>query len=103
QEIDRAQMSKLLNEGKTDLLKGFVSNRTKRKFSAFLVRQPDGKTGFEFEPRPAKAAPKTAKAPATESGADAAPAPAKAAAKKAPAKKAAAKPKTAAKKSAADK
>lgn len=101
QEIDRAQMSKLLNEGRTDLLKGFVSNRTKRKFSAFLVRQPDGKTGFEFEPRPAKAA----KVPAKESQAsdDAAPAPAKAAAKKAPAKKAAAKPRTAAKKSAADK
>ena len=61
QEIDRAQMVKLLTEGKTDLLKGFISNRTKRKFSAFLVRQPDGKTGFEFEPRPAKA-PKAAKA-----------------------------------------
>jgi DNA topoisomerase-3 len=101
QEIDRAQMSKLLNEGRTDLLKGFVSNRTKRKFSAFLVRQPDGKTGFEFEPRPAKAA----KVPAKESQAsdDVAPAPAKAAAKKAPAKKAAAKPRAAAKKSAADK
>ncbi|MDE2600633.1 MAG: topoisomerase C-terminal repeat-containing protein, partial [Rhodocyclaceae bacterium] len=104
QEIDRAQMSKLLNEGKTDLLKGFVSNRTKRKFSAFLVRGPDGKTGFEFEPRPAKAA----KAPAKETKADdtKSEAPAKAAAKKAPAKKAtkaAAKPKTTAKKSAADK
>ena len=101
QEIDRAQMSKLLQEGKTDLLKGFVSNRTKRKFSAFLVRGPYGKTGFEFEPRPAKAA----KAPAKESKTDAAEtaAPAKAVAKKAPAKKAAAKPKTAAKKSAATK
>ena len=101
QEIDRAQMSKLLNEGKTDLLKGFVSNRTKRKFSAFLVRGPDGKTGFEFEPRPAKAA----KAPAKESKTDAGEtaAPAKAVAKKAPAKKAAAKPKTAAKKTTAAK
>jgi topoisomerase IA-like protein len=28
-----------------------VSSRTKRPFSAFLVRQPDGKIGFEFEPR----------------------------------------------------
>jgi DNA topoisomerase-3 len=94
QEIDRAQMSKLLNEGKTDLLKGFVSNRTKRKFSAFLVRGPDGKTGFEFEPRPAKA-PKAPKAGAVvEEGAEAeteaAPA-AKAAAKKPAAKKPAAK------------
>jgi DNA topoisomerase III len=37
-------------------LTGFVSARTKRKFSAFLVRDKDGKVGFEFEPRP-KAAP----------------------------------------------
>jgi hypothetical protein len=29
----------------------FVSTRTKRPFSAFLVRQPDGKVGFEFEAR----------------------------------------------------
>jgi DNA topoisomerase III len=49
-------MGKLLAEGRTDVLRGFVSNRTRRKFSAFLVRKPDGTTGFEFEPRPAKAA-----------------------------------------------
>ncbi len=48
--IERAQMEKLLSGGKTDLLQ-FVSSRTKRPFSAFLVRQPDGKIGFEFEPR----------------------------------------------------
>ncbi len=41
-------MQKLLATGKTDLLP-FVSARTKRGFSAFLVRQPDGKIGFEFE------------------------------------------------------
>jgi len=41
------------SEGKTDLLTGFVSARTRRKFSAYLVRQPDGKIGFEFEPREA--------------------------------------------------
>jgi DNA topoisomerase-3 len=47
-------MQKLLAAGRTDLLKGFVSNRTKRKFSAFLVVQ-DGKVGFEFEKKtPAK-------------------------------------------------
>ena len=34
-----------------DLLKGFVSMRTRRKFSAYLVMGPDGKTTFEFEPR----------------------------------------------------
>ncbi len=46
--VERAQMEKLLATGKTDLLQ-FVSMRTKRPFSAFLVRQPDGKVGFEFE------------------------------------------------------
>ena len=53
--VERAQMEKLLATGKTDLLQ-FVSARTKRGFSAFLVRQLDGKIGFEFEARdPAKA------------------------------------------------
>jgi len=52
--VERAQMEKLLATGKTDLLQ-FVSSRTRRPFSAFLVRQPDGKIGFEFEARdPAK-------------------------------------------------
>ena len=49
----------LLTEGKTPLLKGFISKRTKRPFSAHLTLDFDkGKIGFEFEPRPAK---KTAK------------------------------------------
>ena len=48
--IERAQMEKLLATGKTDLLQ-FVSARTRRPFSAFLVRQKDGKVGFEFEPK----------------------------------------------------
>jgi DNA topoisomerase-3 len=52
QPIDHAQVEKLLTQKKTDLLRGFVSQRTKRKFSAFLVMGPDGKTSFEFEPRP---------------------------------------------------
>jgi len=46
--VERAQMQKLLATGKTDLLQ-FVSARTKRGFSAFLVRQGDGKIGFAFE------------------------------------------------------
>jgi DNA topoisomerase-3 len=58
QEVSKAEMSKLLETGRTNLLKGFVSNRTKRKFSAYLVRGKDGKVGFEFEER--KAAPKKA-------------------------------------------
>ena len=48
--VERAQMQKLLSTGKTDLLQ-FVSARTRRPFSAFLARQPDGKIGFEFAPR----------------------------------------------------
>lgn len=54
QEVAPEQMQKLLSTGKTDLLEGFVSNRNGRKFKAFLVKQPDGKIGFEFAPRAAK-------------------------------------------------
>ena len=64
QPIAEEQMKKLLSEGKTDLLKEFVSNRTRRKFSAFLVAK-DGKVGFEFE----KKAP--VKKPATKKKAEA--------------------------------
>ena len=52
QEIDRTQVDKLLTQKKTDLLRGFISQRTRRKFSAYLVMAEDGKTTFEFEPRP---------------------------------------------------
>ena len=54
QPVEPEQMRKLLAEGRTDLLQGFVSARTRRKFKAFLVRGADGKVGFEFAPRPAK-------------------------------------------------
>ncbi|NJA88359.1 DNA topoisomerase III [Rhodocyclus tenuis] len=63
QAVEREQMEKLLATGRTDLLKDFVSARTRRKFSAYLVRGSDGKVGFEFEkkaPKPA-AAKRTAK------------------------------------------
>jgi DNA topoisomerase-3 len=53
QPIEATQMQKLLGEGKTDLLKEFVSNRTRRKFSAYLVAK-DGKVSFEFEKKVAK-------------------------------------------------
>ena len=57
QPVPREQLAKLLATGKTDLLDGFVSNRTKRKFKAFLVwDEKEGKVGFEFEPRPARGA-----------------------------------------------
>jgi DNA topoisomerase-3 len=55
QPIEPEQMRKLLATGRTDLLRGFVSNRTRRKFAAFLVRKADGTIGFEFEPRAPKA------------------------------------------------
>ena len=53
QAIDKTQITKLLTEGKTDLLKDFVSKRTNRKFEAFLVWK-DGKVSFEFMPRTRK-------------------------------------------------
>ncbi len=93
QEILPEQMVKLLNENKTDLLPGFVSQRTRRPFKAFLVKGKDGKISFEFEERKAKA-PVKGKVAVVEAEEElAAPVKkvAKAAAKKAPAKKAAAK------------
>ncbi len=51
QSVEPEQMKKLLADGRTDLLTDFVSNRTGRKFKAFLVRGADNKVGFEFEPR----------------------------------------------------
>ena len=100
QEVSREEMSKLLAEGRTSLLPGFVSSRTRRKFKAYLVRGADGKTGFEFEPRPERPGkPGAARGKAAEDGEEAPAkaaekAPAKAGAKapaKAPAKKPAAK------------
>ena len=84
QEISRAEMAKLLESGKTSLLKGFVSNRTKKKFSAYLTRGADGKVGFEFEARTPRApkAGAAAKAPKTTTAAATAPATEKPAAKK---------------------
>ncbi|MFX6035543.1 topoisomerase C-terminal repeat-containing protein, partial [Acinetobacter baumannii] len=60
QEISREQIGKLLDQGRTDLLTGFKSSRTGRNFKAYLVKQPDGKIGFEFEVREPKPGAKTA-------------------------------------------
>jgi DNA topoisomerase-3 len=68
QPVERGQMQKLLAEGKTDLLTGFVSARTKRKFSAFLVRDKAGKVSFEFEPRAESGSKRAAPAPGKELG-----------------------------------
>ncbi len=106
QEILPEQMAKLLNDGKTDLLPGFVSQRTRRPFKAYLTRGKDGKISFEFEERKAKPAAKGKAANDAASEVDGAavetkvtkkPA-AKAAAKTVAAKKPAAKRATAAKK-----
>jgi len=58
QPVAREQMSKLLATGKTELLENFVSNKTRRKFKAYLAYdKKEGKVVFEFEPRAAKKAP----------------------------------------------
>ena len=60
-------MQKLLATGRTDLLNGFISKKG-RRFKAFLVKTPEGKVGFEFQPRKEKpekpGATKTKDAPA---------------------------------------
>jgi DNA topoisomerase-3 len=99
QEILPEQMVKLLNDGKTDLLPGFISQRTRRPFKAFLVKGKDGKVSFEFEERKAKA-PAKGKAAAAAVEDEAAAQVSAPAAKKAPAKKVAVK-KVAVKKAAA--
>src|SRR5258708_18888664 len=68
QPIEREQMNKLLASGRTDLLTGFISQKG-RRFKAFLVKNPDGKIGFEFQPRKEKPAAeeKAGKKPARKS------------------------------------
>ena len=53
QPVAREQMAKLLASGATDLLEGFISNKTRRKFKARLAWDAkEGKVVFAFEPRP---------------------------------------------------
>ncbi|CAM3935923.1 DNA topoisomerase III [Roseateles saccharophilus] len=66
QPIEPPQVHKLLTEGKTDLLENFVSNKTRRKFKAFLTYdRKEGKVVFEFEPRAGKPSGKAAPAKKT--------------------------------------
>jgi DNA topoisomerase-3 len=66
QPVEREQMTKLLSEGKTDLLDKFVSMRTRRSFKAFLQWDAEaGKVNFAFEPRVSKYPPKGGKTPTT--------------------------------------
>ncbi len=63
QAVAREEMSKLLASGKTSLLENFVSNKTRRKFKAYLAYdKKEGKVSFEFEPRAAKVPAKKAAA-----------------------------------------
>ena len=63
QPVPREEMTKLLATGKTSLLENFVSNKTRRKFKAFLAYdKKEGKVSFEFEPRASKFPPKPAAA-----------------------------------------
>ncbi|MGZ5131301.1 MAG: DNA topoisomerase III [Caldimonas sp.] len=56
QPVAREQMAKLLATGATDLLEGFVSNKTRRKFKARLTWDAkEGKVVFAFEPRAPRA------------------------------------------------
>jgi DNA topoisomerase-3 len=64
QPVERAQMTKLLATGKTDLLDKFVSMRTRRAFKAFLAWDAEaGKVNFEFAP--SKFPPRKTEAPKT--------------------------------------
>lgn len=53
QPIERAQLQKLLQEGRTDLLPRFISKKG-RPFRAYLVKNAGGGIGFEFQPRASK-------------------------------------------------
>ncbi|WP_348706513.1 DNA topoisomerase III [Acidovorax soli] len=88
QPVEREQMTKLLETGKTDLLDKFVSMRTRRAFKAHLAWDKEaGKVNFEFAPSKFPPRKPAAGAYATKTAGAAGKT---AAAKKAPAKKAAA-------------
>ncbi|NLZ41854.1 MAG: DNA topoisomerase III, partial [Comamonadaceae bacterium] len=72
QPVSRDECARLLATGRTSLLAGFVSNRTRRAFKAYLVFDAkEGKVVFEFEPRKygAKAAGAAAKKAAAKKAA----------------------------------
>ncbi len=51
-DIEEEQMRRVLAEGKSELITGFISQRTHRPFDAFLVLDAKkGNVGFEFPPR----------------------------------------------------
>ncbi|MDE2456091.1 MAG: DNA topoisomerase III, partial [Burkholderiales bacterium] len=66
QPVAREEMSRLLATGRTALLENFVSNKTRRKFKAYLSYDAkEGKVIFGFEPRAVPAKKAAAKKSAT--------------------------------------
>ena len=54
-ELQVSEVENLFSKGKTSLIDGFISKRTKRPFKAYLTLDLEaGKIGFEFAPRPVK-------------------------------------------------
>ncbi|WP_417913530.1 DNA topoisomerase III [Candidatus Electronema sp. JM] len=51
--ISREHVGQLLTQGKTELIKGFISKK-KRPFDAYLLMDAKGKVTFEFPPRKTK-------------------------------------------------
>jgi DNA topoisomerase-3 len=66
-DITEAELQALLKDGKTGLLEKFVSQKTRRPFSAFLIWK-DGKVSFDFPPREPRK-PKSAKTAKARAGA----------------------------------
>ncbi len=52
-EITEKNIAQLLQEGRTELIEGFISKK-RRPFDAYLVLAKNGKVSFEFPPRKAK-------------------------------------------------
>lgn len=53
--IKPEEVQSLAQSGKTPLIEDFVSKRTGKKFSAYLIMKENGEIGFEFEKRAPKA------------------------------------------------
>jgi len=59
-QLPEEEIKNLLKNGKTGLIEQFLSKRTKKYFSAFLLLKKGGRIGFDFPPRPAKKTKRTA-------------------------------------------
>ncbi len=49
--IPKSAVAALLSDGKTEVLRGFVSAKTGKAFDAMLTLEKDGRVGFAFPPR----------------------------------------------------